>query len=336
MTDDAPPTPPIVAIGGSAGGLEAFSAFFEALKEHPGPTGIAFVVLAHLPASGDSQLAELLAGASGLDAVEVPDAVTLAPDHIFVLPPGRRLRVAGDRLIAEPRGEEAVPHPIDHLFASLGPAHGDRAAAIVVSGTGANGSAGLETVREHGGLVLAQSPESAAFAEMPASAIATGLVDAVLEPAAMASLVLDWAHRRHPAENETSKDACNAILATLRNHAGLDFRHYKHGTLKRRIERRIHLARLPDARAYAEFLSERSLDHRHGLLARPGRVGGGAPTGDRTALRGRARRGRPAPGLGRRLRLGRGGLFARHPADGGGARPRARPARLRDLRHRHL
>ena len=257
MTDDAPPIPPIVALGGSAGGLDAFSAFFEALKEHPGPTGIAFVVLAHLPASGDSHLAELLARASGLDAVEVPDAVALEPDHIFVLPPGRRLRVEGARLIAEPRGEEAVPHPIDHLFASLGPAHGERAAAVVVSGTGADGSAGLKAVREHGGLVLAQSPESAAFAEMPASAIATGLVDAVSAPAAMASLVLDWAHRRHPVENATSEDAFKAILATLRTRAGLDLRPYKPGTLKRRIERRIHLARLPDARAYADFLKER-------------------------------------------------------------------------------
>ncbi|MGO9986700.1 MAG: CheR family methyltransferase, partial [Rhodomicrobium sp.] len=268
---------PIVAIGGSAGGLKAFTAFFEAVQAPGNADGIAFIVISHLSPDQKSHMAQLLQHSVALPVLEVTDRTKIEAGHVYVLAPGQTLVVRQGYL--EPRKRETGPfhHPVDDLFASLGKDAGPRAIAIVMSGTGSNGSAGLSAVREGGGLALAQSPDSAEFGEMPRRAIDTGLVDSVLPPEEMIATVVRFTeHLCVPAAAERKEDAAapavqgaeekqpeeqekafKAILALLRARTSIDFRNYKVGTLQRRIGRRIAFLRLNSWDAYAKYLRDK-------------------------------------------------------------------------------
>ncbi len=277
MNDSPDASFPIVALGGSAGGLKAFTAFFEAVEALSDADGMAFAVISHLSPDQKSHMAELLQHTVRLPVLEVASRTKIEAGHVYVLAPGQTLVVRQGYL--EPRKRETGPfhHPVDDLFASLGKDAGSRAIAIVMSGTGSNGSAGLSAVREGGGLVLAQSPESGEFSEMPRRAIDTGLVDSVLPPAEMIATIVRYKeHIRSPAAVEHKEDtaaptgqeaeekepgeqqkAFKAILALLRARTSIDFRNYKAGTLQRRIGRRIGFLRLNSWDAYAKYLREK-------------------------------------------------------------------------------
>jgi two-component system CheB/CheR fusion protein len=248
----------VVGIGASAGGLEAFRALLTAL---PAKTGMAFVLVQHLDPSHDSLLVNLLAGCTAMPLQQASQGLPLEPDHVYVIPAGDFLAVkAGLFEITPPDGARGARLPFDFLLRSLALERKERTACIVLSGTGADGTLGLRAIKAAGGLVIAQSDE-AAYDGMPASAIATDLVDLVLPVAAMADALIR--HRDHAAQDiqavvtpDTAPDPFKAIIELVRRQTPHDFSAYKPGTLSRRIERRMAMASLnpSDTQAYPDQL----------------------------------------------------------------------------------
>ena len=178
-----PVAPCIVGIGASAGGLEAIRAFLRAM---PADSGIAFVVIQHLDPKHKSLACELLAKCTAMPVTEAEDGVQVAPNHVYTNPPGCIVSISrGVLRLAQTEARHERHLPIDHFFSALGADQHERAIAIILSGSGADGAFGLRAIAENGGMVIAQVPESAQFDGMPRSAIQTGLVSAVLPIANM-------------------------------------------------------------------------------------------------------------------------------------------------------
>jgi chemotaxis response regulator CheB len=183
----------VVGLGASAGGLEALRSFFAAV---PAKSGAAFVVIQHLAPDHRSQMVELLATHTRAPVHQIEDGVTIRPDHVYVIPPGKCLKIFhGKLLLLDP--EKSAPHlPIDQFFRSLAEDCGELAIGIALSGTGSDGTLGVRAIKEAGGTVMVQDEGSAKFSGMPDSAGATGLADYVLPPAEMAQKLLLFI--RHP------------------------------------------------------------------------------------------------------------------------------------------
>jgi two-component system CheB/CheR fusion protein len=166
---------PIVGIGASAGGFEALSDF---LKFLPADTGMAFVLVQHLDPKHKSQLTELLGRNASVPVVEAKDNVEVAPDRVYVIPANARITISDGRLRVSPRKEnELPPMPVDAFFRSLAAEQQDRAIGIVLSGTGTDGTLGIEAIKGEGGITFAQHESSAKYYGMPGSAINSGSVD---------------------------------------------------------------------------------------------------------------------------------------------------------------
>lgn len=229
----------IVAIGASAGGLEAATRFVEALGDGG---GACFILVQHLDPNHDSLLVDLLAAHTALGVQQVTDGMELLPSHIQVIPPGAYLSVADGhlRLTSPPKGQ-GTRLPFDFLLASLARDFGDRVVCVVLSGTGTDGSQGLRAVKAAGGLVIAQEPAEAGYEGMPRSAMATGLVDHVLPVAAMPDVIRNRP-RPDKAPSTSPDGGLASIINLLRTHTPYDFTLYKQGTLRRRIDRRMSMA----------------------------------------------------------------------------------------------
>ncbi len=250
--------PYVVGIGASAGGIEALSDFFRAVAPD---SGAAYVVILHLSPDHDSQLAQVLQHTALIPVTQVTEQVRLEANHAYVVPPHKILRIEGDSIVVEEMaGAEERRAPVDMFFRSLADSHGARAACVVLSGTGPNGSAGLKRVKEYGGLIVVQDPETARYSDMPRNSIATGLVDLVLPVAEIPGRIREYRERQlaeeDHAEGTADPDALREILTVLRIRTGHDFSNYKPGTVQRRVERRVHLLDLPDTHEYAKFLRE--------------------------------------------------------------------------------
>lgn len=249
---------PIVGIGSSAGGLEALRDLFSNV---PTDSGLAFIVAAHLDPTRESHLSELLAQVTEMPVQEITGEVAVEVNHVYVIGPDQDLVLNGGLLVPQkpdkPRGHR---YPVDSFFQSLAMDQGERAIAVVLSGTGTNGSQGLRFIKAEGGVAIAQLPDSAAFQGMPRSAIATGVVDLVLPPGQMAEALLNIArdtfHIQPDAEiSETTPDAkLEDLLAVIRKASNLDFSSYKKPTLLRRIHRRMGLKRIKSLSDYTERL----------------------------------------------------------------------------------
>ena len=253
---------PIVGIGASAGGLAALKNLFEAL---PNDSGAAFVVIQHLDPKHESLTAEILTRSTTMPAVQVVDGMTVQANHVYVIPPNTYLTLDGHSIkLNKPVLHHGLRMPIDTFFWSLAEQHEDRAIAIIVSGTGSDGTLGIRAIKGSGGLVLAQSPDSADYEGMPSSAIATGLVDFTCLVKEMPAHIKHFLQHPHIIKQiDTKRDAgipkdeksqLSDILAFVKNHTGHDFRDYKLGTLGRRIARRMafhHLKTMPD---YLSFM----------------------------------------------------------------------------------
>ena len=272
-SDPAQPAPDallVAGLGASAGGVEALEAFFAGL---PKTDGVAFVVILHLAPNEESRLADVLQGDLPLPVIQVTEAVDLHARHVYVIPPGKNLLAHDGTLVLTPIEEERVRRrPIDHFFRTLAEAYGERAIGIVLSGTGANGTVGVQRLRETGGCVMAQDPADALFEEMPRSAIAAGVVDVVGPARALGAEVAAYAERVNRAPladspRELPEDGVRAlqgVLAQLRARTGHDFAFYKRSTVLRRLDRRLHvtgagsladyLGRLRETPAEAEAL----------------------------------------------------------------------------------
>jgi two-component system, chemotaxis family, CheB/CheR fusion protein len=249
---------PIVGIGSSAGGLEALQALFRAM---PADSGLAFVIAAHLDPTQESHLSELLSRCTKMPVVQIENSVKVEPDHVYVIAPDRELTiregVVRSNKPSAPRGHR---HPVDSFLRSLAEDQGERAIAIILSGTGTNGSLGLRFIKAEGGIAIAQDPETAGFQGMPRSAIGTGVVDLVLAPEKMPEALLSLARHsyvRQPAaavEEAEPQEQLGALLTLVRHETRRDFNSYKKTTLLRRIHRRMGLHRIERLRDYTERL----------------------------------------------------------------------------------
>jgi two-component system CheB/CheR fusion protein len=184
---------PIVGIGASAGGLEAFEAFFEQM---PPDSGMAFVLVQHLDPDHESILVDLLKRATQMPVFQVTDGMTVQPDNIYVIPPNRNMALLNGVLqLLEPTEPRGFRMPIDYLFRSLADDQVDRAICIILSGTGTDGTLGLRAIRGEGGMSMAQDPETAKYNGMPLSAINSGLVDYILPPDKMPEQLRSYGER---------------------------------------------------------------------------------------------------------------------------------------------
>lgn len=256
---------PIVGIGASAGGLEAFMQLLQALPEH---TGMAFVLVQHLDPRHDSKLAELLAKATRMPVLEVAPGLAVQRDHVYVIAPNTTLTLAADgEFHIEPRGDGPRPHlPIDRFFSSLAAHRESAAIGVVLSGTGTDGSMGLLEIKAAGGIAFAQDEASAKFAGMPLAALHSGSVDLAMPPARIAAELArvgqhpylapapDKGRADVPAEGNDEEDSFKSVLALLRQASGVDFGSYRDTTIKRRITRRLMLQGGDSLDAYAQRL----------------------------------------------------------------------------------
>jgi chemotaxis methyl-accepting protein methylase/nitrate/nitrite-specific signal transduction histidine kinase/PAS domain-containing protein len=249
----------IVGIGASAGGLEALKKFFTAM---PPTTGLVFVVVVHLDPSHKSYMAELLGHVTGLAVEEAHDRQPLEIDHVYLIPPNRTLTIdQGMIRVQEVADRRGLRGSIDHFFRSLAESERERAIAIVLSGTGTEGTLGARAIKAEGGLVIAQLPDTATQPGMPGSVISAGGADAILAPEKMPEALLDYVRKRTALQAETRPlEGLPKILTLLRARTKYDFRGYKTGTLQRRIERRMGLQRIEHLNDYADFLRSHPLE----------------------------------------------------------------------------
>ena len=262
---------PIVGIGASAGGLSALQEFFR----HVTPDmAMSYVVVMHLSPAHESDAPALLQQWAPLPVVEVNGPTHVEQDKVYVIPPDRQLEMIDGYLRVRERAAGAGwPVAVDTFFRTLAAAHESRAFGVVLSGTGNDGAAGLAALKDHGGVVLVQSPDEAEFAGMPRAAIDSGVVDFVLPVADIpAKLAAVWENARRitlplpggkpfvesndsalPAEDE---EVLRDIIAILRGRTGHDFAKYKRATVLRRIERRLQVRERPSLAQYRDLLRE--------------------------------------------------------------------------------
>jgi two-component system, chemotaxis family, CheB/CheR fusion protein len=252
---------PIVGVGASAGGLEAFRQLLAALAVD---TGLAYVLVQHLDPRHESILAELLSESTGMDVSEVTGAVRVEPNRIYVIPPAQDIVFVDGLLKLVPRTQTGGTHmPIDSFLQSLADAQGSQSIGVILSGMGSDGTLGLEAIKAEGGITLAQEPRSAKNEDMPRSAIAAGCVDLVLAPQEIARELTRLG--RHPyvatAEPHASlsseaqtRSGLAEIVAILLKTTGADFTAYKTTTLERRIARRMAIRRIETLEEYARHL----------------------------------------------------------------------------------
>ncbi|HEX6211253.1 MAG TPA: chemotaxis protein CheB, partial [Methylomirabilota bacterium] len=245
----------VVGVGASAGGLEALEEFFDAV---PAESGLAFVVISHQRPGHVSLLPELLGKHATIPVVEAASGVRLQADHVYLAPPGRSLLLRqGELHFSEP--ESAGSHltlPIDSFFRSLAADRGSDAIGIVLSGSGSDGTRGLNAIKGDAGMTIAQDPASARYASMPQSAIAAGAVDYVLRPRDMPEVLLSYVRRARQAlpMSRESSQAWQRLLLLLQERSGVDFSAYKVGTAQRRVERRMHVNQVATLGEYLRYL----------------------------------------------------------------------------------
>ncbi len=254
---------PIVAIGASAGGLEALRQLFACL---PADTDMAFVVIQHLDPERPSMLASVLAGDARMPVVEVAAGMRAEPNQVYVIPPDADLSIHEGLLTLIPRQQTHKLHlPIDSFFRALAADSSERAIGVVLSGSASDGTEGLRAIKAAGGITFAQEPESAQFRSMPESAIAADVVDFRSTPEEIARELVRLSRHSYLARPEALEASADeappdddaslaSILASVRQNARLDFRGYKRPTILRRIAKRMALRRLGPLSEYAELL----------------------------------------------------------------------------------
>jgi two-component system, chemotaxis family, CheB/CheR fusion protein len=256
----APALPfPVVGIGASAGGLEALQEFFLQMPDDP---GAAFVVVQHLSPNYKSMMEELLSRHTVLPVCTVTDGMDVQVNTIYLIPPRKNMIIARGRLHLTEQPESAVLNlPIDIFLRSLAEDQSSGAAAVILSGTGSDGTRGIRAVKENGGIAMVQDDKSAKFNGMPRSSIATGAADFILPPAQLAEELLNYF--RHPlvrrksggtTQLNTSEKHLQSIISYLREKTDVDFSHYKESTIIRRLEKRVSLNRFEHVDDYIRFL----------------------------------------------------------------------------------
>ncbi|HZO12471.1 MAG TPA: chemotaxis protein CheB, partial [Polyangiaceae bacterium] len=258
LMEEAQDTPSLVAgIGASAGGLQALQ---ELLGHLPPDTGMAFVVVTHLHRDQPTILPELLADRTAMSVRVVKSSARVEANTVYLAPPGTLLTIHDGALTSsDPDGSGRLYHPIDHFFRSLADSLQERAVGVILSGSGRDGALGVMEIKGASGLVMAQQPESARFDAMPRSAISRGIVDYILPPSKLAEQLVRYAQSsasRALTPSDSFEASLGLIMRLLRERAGHDFSCYKRSTLQRRVERRMNVHQIDDAREYARFLEK--------------------------------------------------------------------------------
>jgi two-component system CheB/CheR fusion protein len=251
--------PTIVAIGASAGGVGALQTFFANLPDH---TEAAFVVVMHLDPDRRSELASILSARTHMRVVQVDKNEKLWADHVYVIPPDRRLQLIDHEISAaefeEPRGQRSA---VDAFFRSVAERLGD-GFAVILSGAGSDGALGVKAVKEAGGIILVQDPNEAEYGSMPRSAIATGVADFVLPVAELGKRLVELLQIKQQQAGsepiEVDEELLRRVLAHLRVRTGHDFSKYKRSTVLRRIARRMQVTRTDTLKDYYQVLRDRA------------------------------------------------------------------------------
>ena len=261
----------VVGIGASAGGLRALEEFFD---HTPSDSNAAFIVIQHLSPDFKSLMKELLSRRTRMEVHRVEQGMAIAPNNVYLIPPGKNLSIEQGVLhLSEQQSRKvhgAISFPINIFFHSLADSYAEQAVGIVLSGTGSDGTQGLQAIKEAGGTVLVQDPDTAEFDGMPLSAIATGIVDRVLPPAELAQLLyeflgspLDSEDLGKPSSFLIDSRKIKRITDILIEHDRTDFSYYKKTTVSRRIHRRCLIVRCLDIKEYIKLLenseSERNI-----------------------------------------------------------------------------
>lgn len=257
---------PIIGIGASAGGLEAFEAFFRAC---PANTGMAFVLVPHLAPEHRSLLTEILQRCTTMPVAQAVDQDRVAPNHVYIIPPDREMAIHhGILQLAQPDKAHGQRLPIDGFFRSLAEDSAEQAIAIIFSGTASDGTLGLRAILGAGGVCMVQDPATAKYDGMPQSAIKAGYATHILPVEAMPEKLLELIQlsaRRckilplsnvPPLLTHTTVSGLNQILQQIHSNTGHDFSLYKKSTIGRRIERRIALHHIENLTVYARFLRQ--------------------------------------------------------------------------------
>jgi two-component system CheB/CheR fusion protein len=249
----------VVGVGASAGGLEAFT---ELLGHLPDDTGMAFVLIQHLDPMHESHLTELLSKASKMPVSEVKAETRVKANRVYVIPPRCNLGISDGILHTPPRPDSGRNMPIDAFLRALAADCGGKAIGVIMSGTASDGTLGLQAIKAAGGVTFAQEMRTAKYDGMPRSAIAAGVVDFVLPPEGIARQLIAIA--RHAQVSSEPPEAMGApgdaeltkILSLMRSATGVDFTHYKHSTLARRIRRRMALRGFDNLEDYSRHLEQ--------------------------------------------------------------------------------
>ena len=261
----------VVGIGASAGGLEALQQFLTFL---PGDTGMAFVIIQHLSPDHKSLLADILGKDTNMPVVEAEDGMRVERNHIYMIPPKYNLEIVSDILRLRKYNIKNINHPIDVFFRSLAAAYENRAVAVILSGTGSDGTNGIRSIKDKNGVIIVQTPESAKFDGMPRNAIATGFVDMVLNPDSIAREMRHIAASMVDAGNRlqlSDGDLMAQVFTILRNVTNVNYTYYKQTTILRRVERRIVVTHNRNLQEYVKYLSNNPDEAR--LLAKEVLIG---------------------------------------------------------------
>ncbi|WP_353718937.1 CheR family methyltransferase [Dyadobacter sp. 676] len=254
---------PVVAIGGSAGGQKAV---IELLKHLPADTGLAYVYIQHLAPDRESKLDEILARVTSMTVMQASPLLPVKPNHLYIIPPNKSMEIVDGVLVLTQRKPRPDIHlPIDQFFISLAERQKDGAIGIVLSGMSSDGTMGLKAIKVAGGITLVQD-DSAEYPAMPQSAISENVVDMVLSPKEMAAELVKLSQRaavfhltsetRDIAQNDFSDEDLDKILGFVKTAVGVDFRHYKKNTIRRRIIRRMLLYKLDTLADYTYYLKK--------------------------------------------------------------------------------
>jgi two-component system CheB/CheR fusion protein len=252
---------PVVGVGASAGGLDAFKRLIKAI---PDDSGMAYILVQHLDPAHESILSELLQKVTRIPVQEITDNIHVEADHIYIIPANKLLTATDGvlQLSARPAGKQRNL-PIDLFFTSLAEVHQNHAIGVVLSGTASDGTQGLKAIKDHGGITFAQDQESAAYDGMPQSAIDEGVVDFILPPEKIPSQILKLSSvfQQDPVDEEEhaeqiQENGFKQIIALLRIRKGVDFTYYKQPTIRRRITRRIALSSKAGIGDYLVYLKE--------------------------------------------------------------------------------
>ena len=251
---------PVVGVGASAGGLEAFKQLLRAIPEN---SGLAYILVQHLDPFHESILSEILQKVTNIPVSEITDNVKVVPNHIYIIP-SNKILVATDGILKldqrPPKPQKNMP--IDIFFSSLAEIHQEHAIGIVLSGTGMDGTQGLKAIKDNGGLTFAQELESAAYDGMPFSAISSNSVDFILTPDKIPEKLLELGRTINSTANNPEypdrekENIFKQIILLLLQQRGIDFTYYKQTTIRRRILRRMVIHKVNEIKEYLMLLKE--------------------------------------------------------------------------------